>query len=73
MTYRIMFVDDPFSPTPTELHLAFATSLEAAMDVAMIGVVGFRDSHPKAGYRIEDAAGATVRLGPGTCENAQRP
>jgi hypothetical protein len=34
-----VFVDDPLSPTPTELH-AFATSLETAMDVAMTGVSG---------------------------------
>jgi hypothetical protein len=69
MTYRIVFVDDPLSPTPTELHLAFATSLETAMDVAMIGLVNLRKDHGNAGYRIEDATGSTVRIGPGANEN----
>jgi hypothetical protein len=64
--HLVKFVDDPLSPTPTELSFVFARSFEDAMDKASAAVGPLRAQHGmSAGYIIEDFSGRRVMIGPG--------
>jgi hypothetical protein len=62
----IQFFDDPISAKRKKLSHAFANSLAAALERAKEQLPTYRIKYPKAGYRIEDEAGRTVAIGPGT-------
>jgi len=66
--HLIQFFDDPISAKRKELGHAFANSLSEAIEKAKGQLPTHRIKYPKAGYRIEDAAGRTVHIGPGTHE-----
>jgi hypothetical protein len=65
----IQFFDDPISPRRKELGHAFANSLDEALARAKEQLPKYRAKHSLAGYRIEDAAGRTIEIGPGTHED----
>jgi len=68
--HLIQFFDDPISAKRKELGHAFANSLDAALVQAKERLPPYRIKYPKAGYRIEDEAGRTVHIGPGTHDDA---
>jgi len=60
----IEYFDDPVSPRRKKLGRAFCDSFEDAVMRANEQLARYTASHKNAGYRIEDAAGRVVKIGP---------
>jgi hypothetical protein len=68
--HLVKFVDDPTSSSPVELGACFADSLDDALAKAQASIAEYKSKHSTAEYRIEDATGRTVWIGPGTYDPA---
>ena len=64
--HHLQFFDDPVSPKRKKLGHAFTNSLEEALARAKADLPKYKATHSNAGYRIEDAVGRTLHIGPDT-------
>ena len=62
--HLVQFFDDPNSPRRKKLGHALANSLDEALARAKDQLPKYKATHSTAGYRVEDAVGRTVAIGP---------